>query len=179
MTTTPFTETWGTERSRNLPEVTQQEVSETGSKLGPCSPRAKAASQQDGVSPWIHGTWDLLRKLKPRMVDILSLASQIPLRASSQIYKLAEHCPCYAGSSGGREEEDGRKEREENEERRSELWRWFWWTRYQQSNVRRMAGRKGKKMRREVVNSGDGSGGHVTGSQMSEGKSKTQKKCAS
>lgn len=151
MTTTPFTETWGTERSRKLPEVTQQEVSETGSKLGPCSPRAKAASQQDGVSPRIHGTWDLLRKLKPRMVDILSLASQIPLRASSQIYKLAEHCPCYAGSSGGREEEDGRKEREENEER---LWR-------------------------EEVDSGDGSGGHITSSQMSEGKSKTQKKCAS
>ena len=51
MTTTPFTETRGTERSRNLPEVTQQLVSETGINLRPCSPRAKAASQQDGVSP--------------------------------------------------------------------------------------------------------------------------------
>lgn len=51
MTTTPFTETRGTERSRNLPEVTQQEASETGINLRPCSPRAKAASQQDGVSP--------------------------------------------------------------------------------------------------------------------------------
>ena len=63
MTTTPFTETRGTERSRNLPEVTQQEVSETGINLRPCSPRVKAASQQDGVNPQSYrmDPWDLGR----------------------------------------------------------------------------------------------------------------------
>ena len=102
----------------------------------------------------IHEIWELLIKLKARIVNILcvshSLASQDSDQSVISIHELAENCPCSPGWFGGREEEGVRKEREGSEER----------------------------LGREEVDPGDGSGGHAASGRKSEGKSKTQKKCA-